>query len=441
MKKVITCVGGLVLSAVFTSALFAGAVDNKTNWSAEYIRTLNRNAATDYADIAAYNPAGTVKLDEGFIINGSAQFLAKDYENIVNGTSFESDEPSVIPGIFGVYNRSKWSLFGAFTNVGGGGKVDFSQGNYTTVQIGTLYSIGADRTTNAMLVGNGFESAPLGTYYDGTMSEQRLSGESYYLSYAFGGAFSFNDMVSVSLTARYVDAYRGADGAVTIEPTPFAQSHLGAHPLSASIDYEQDGDGWGGIIGLNIAPNDALNIGLRYETKTEIDLTATVIEDDKGILPNVGIIDGESVSRDLPALFALGVSYNFTEKLRVESNLTYYFNEDADWNDAEENVDNGFDLGITLEYRFNEKILGSIGYLYTELGMDPEFMQPENPELDANTLGAGIAYAFNEKFHTNFSIGNSFYEDDAFVSSATGAKVEYKKNVFFLALGLEYRFM
>lgn len=67
MKRVLTCAGGLLLSFGFATAVYAGAIDNKTNWSAEYIRTLNRNAATDYADIAAYNPAGTVKLDEDVI--------------------------------------------------------------------------------------------------------------------------------------------------------------------------------------------------------------------------------------------------------------------------------------------------------------------------------------------------------------------------------------
>ena len=62
MRKVLIGITtfSLVLAGTATSA-YAGAVVNKTNWSAEYIRTLNRNAATDYADIAAFNPAGTVK--------------------------------------------------------------------------------------------------------------------------------------------------------------------------------------------------------------------------------------------------------------------------------------------------------------------------------------------------------------------------------------------
>ena len=84
MKRVLTCVGGLLISVAFVSAAYAGGIDNKTNWSAEWVRTLNRNAATDFADIAMYNPAGTVKLHEGFTINGSFQYGLKEYTNNVS---------------------------------------------------------------------------------------------------------------------------------------------------------------------------------------------------------------------------------------------------------------------------------------------------------------------------------------------------------------------
>jgi long-chain fatty acid transport protein len=60
----------------------------------------------------------------------------------------------------------------------------------------------------------------------------------------------------------------------------------------------------------------------------------------------------------------------------LETNLTYYFNEDADFPDFpetsrdESDVDNGFDWGIALEYAFSETLKGSVGYLYTETGVD-----------------------------------------------------------------------
>jgi long-chain fatty acid transport protein len=401
MKKILLCAGGLVLSFAFVSAAYGGAIDNKTNWSAEYIRTLNRNAATDYADIAAYNPAGTVKLQEGFTVNGSVQFLSKDYENVVNGTSYKSDEPSYIPGVFGVYNKGKWSLYGAFSNYGGGGKVDYSQGDFTTIQIATLYP--------------------------GVVGQQ-LTAESHYLGYTLGAAFAINDVFSVSLGARYIDALKELNASVV----------YGGGALTETFDFEQDGNGWGAILGVNIAPNDALNIAMRYETKTELDLEATVNSGNPLILASFGIINGQETPRDLPATFAFGLSYWLNPKIRLETNYTHYFNGDADWGGEEDLADDGYDIGIALEYIFNDKLKGSIGYMHTKLGLNPEDMLPENPELDANTIGAGIAYAITEQFHTNISIGNSFYEDDSFTSPL--GLVEYKKNIFFMALGLEYRF-
>jgi long-chain fatty acid transport protein len=420
MKRVLTCVGGMLLSGCLVSAAYGGAIDNKTNWSAEYIRTLNRNAATDYADIAAYNPAGTVKLQDGFIINGSAQYLGKDYTNNVSdpfGTnSYNSDEGSVVPGIFGVYNRDKWSLFGAVTVVGGGGEVDFSEGSWTT------------RGAQLKLISLGLGAAP---------GPAKITAESYYLGYTLGGAYEINDIFSVSIGLRYVDAHTEAQGSAT----------LISNPVPVAISYEEDGDGWGGIFGLNIAPNDKFNIGMRYETKTNLDLEATVKQDNYGLLPDLkGISNGTSRPRDLPALFGIGVSYWISPQLRLETNYTQYLNTNADWGGTENLVNDGYDVGIALEYHFNDSFLASIGYLRTETGINPEDMLPENPELDANTLGGGIAYAFNEKFHTNLSLGYVFYEDDSFTQPLSAppnpllASVEYEKKIYFLALGLEYRF-
>ncbi|MGW8287648.1 MAG: OmpP1/FadL family transporter [Desulfobulbales bacterium] len=436
MKRILMCVGGLALSIAFTAGAFAGAIDNKTNWSAEYIRTLNRNAATDYADIAAYNPAGTVKLSEGFILNGSVQFLSKKYENNLSLPSgvlnLESDEPSFIPGIFGVYNKGKWSLYGAFSNYGGGGKVDFSQGNLRTTQIGGLVK------------GMSLPFCPQGSggacvsFNPTDLNGQQINAESHYLGYTLGAGYEVNDMLSFSVGLRYINVTIEANGSVTLLDAAFT------NPYVLSVIYEQDGDGWGGIFGANIAPNDKLNIGMRYETKTKIDLKATVpagVGANVLAHPLIDIVDGVSKPRDLPAILALGLSYRLTPKLRAEIDLTYYFNKDADWGGFEKGVDNGYDTGITFEYIFTDQITASIGYMHTELGVNPQDMLPENPELNVETIGGGIAYAFNEKFHTNFSIGNSFYGNDSFVDPLTNIPVEYKKNVFFVALGVEYRFM
>jgi len=410
MKKVLTCVGGIALSCTFAATVFAGAIDNRTNWGAEYLRTLTRNAATDYADIAAYNPAGTVKLHEGFTINGSLQYLGKETVNNVTDpygkNKFKSDEPSYVPSVFGVYNRGNWSLFGAMTVVAGAGKVDFSKGDFTTrmIQLGIL---------------------------QGLPDTAHLTAELYSVGYTFGSAFKINDMFSLSMGLRYVDAYKEAKGAAAV-------FFPGPTPVSAPIAFEQEGGGWGGIFGINIAPNDSFNIGMRYETKTDINLDTKVKKDPQGILPYLGIYDDTYQPRDLPALLGLGVSYWVSPKLRTEVNLTYYFNEGADWDGAEKDIDDGYEVGISLEYHFTDSFLASIGYLRNEAGSDPDYMLPENPALDSNTLGGGIAYAITESLHTNLSTAYVFYKDDSFTSPI--GPVKYEKSVLFLAAGMEYRF-
>ena len=107
MRKVLIGIATFSLVLAGAASAYAGAVVNKTNWSAEYIRTLNRNAATDYADIAAFNPAGTVKMTDGLTINGSVQYLDKDYKNDVNDMNFQSDKSSTFPGVFAVYKKKQ----------------------------------------------------------------------------------------------------------------------------------------------------------------------------------------------------------------------------------------------------------------------------------------------------------------------------------------------
>jgi long-chain fatty acid transport protein len=206
MRKVLIGIATFSLILAGASSVFAGAVINKTNWSAEYIRTLNRNAATDYADIAAFNPAGTVKLQNGITVNASVQYLDKDYDNYVNDIKFNSDKSSTFPGVFAVYKKNKWTLFGAFTFVGGGGEVEYEDGNATTMALGAGMTLLADRTMDGMVQAGGGPEAPIGTYY-GTLTDQRIWAKSYDLGYTFGGAYAINDIFSISAAIRYVGGY------------------------------------------------------------------------------------------------------------------------------------------------------------------------------------------------------------------------------------------
>jgi long-chain fatty acid transport protein len=412
MKRLLVflCVSALVFAVA--SPLMAGGIDNKHNFSAEYIRTLNRNATTDSADGVVYNPAGMVKMEDGLYVSLSGQYAFKDYSNTVGGTEYDSDEPDIVPGLFALYRKDKWAGYAAFTIPCGGGSVDYSDGNATTVRIGT----GLIATYGPAL---------------GPILDQGLEGESFYYGFTVGGAYEINDWISASLGARYIDAQREFKGSATL------QSNVpGVPDRTFSVDYEETGDGWGGIIGVNLTPTDKFNIGIRYETKTSLDLKTKEKTDDVDMVP-----DGAERSRDLPALLGLGISHQCTPKLKSEVNLTYYLNDAADWDDDpvaagdQTDKDNGYDVGIAVEYTLMPQLKGSLGYMYTDVGIDADNMSAAAPELDAHTIAGGLAYEAMPGLDLNFGILKTFYQDDT-----TSAGVKLEKDVIIVALGVQYKF-
>lgn len=414
----------LSVSLLFVGLAWAGGFDNRTNWSAEYIRTWNRNATTDSADGVLYNPAGMMKMENGLFGNLSLQYIDNDTKNIIEGVEMGSHKPNYIPSLFALYKKDRWAGMFAFSNFGGGGSVNFENGNWTTQQLGFGY---------AQVLNFGIGS-PVYT----SVTNQNVEAQSMYLGYTIGGAYKFNDIFSASLGVRYITADRKAEGSVTVSSTTYPDQ-------TANVEYEQDAQGWGGIIGLNISPNDRWNIGIRYETETPLEFD-TSVKQGAALLSVLEVVeDGEKYRRNLPATAALGVAWQTTPKLRLETNLTYYLNDSADWSGFEninDNVGDGYDLGLSGRYTINEKWEASLGVLYTYLGVDPQYMTPENPELDAFTIGGGVGYSPTKKWTINAGIANVFYMAESFTESVTpfGQEIEYKKNNFCLAIGAQYKF-
>ncbi len=87
---------------------------------------------------------------------------------------------------------------------------------------------------------------------------------------------------------------------------------LGASAAQAAdqeVDVEQTGTGITPIFGINFKLNDKLNIAVKYEMKTNLDLI-TKVYDNKG----AGIfIDGDTTIADMPAFLAMGFEYKATK--------------------------------------------------------------------------------------------------------------------------------
>ena len=414
--RIFICVIALILFS--TSPLFAGNAENKDGWSAEWVRTLNRNASTDSADAVVYNPAGVLRLENGNYLNLSVIHGRPDFSHTVSGTVYENDTANSPPGFHALIKQDKWAAFASFTITAGGGDAEYANGSNTTNTLGGQYMTGA----NAAIPGV--------DPYD-SISQQGLTAESIHRSFTLGGAYRLNKEVSLSVGSRYIDATKKTDGSVTIN----ASSGL-APDQSASVGYDETADGWGGIVGINYVPREDLNIGMRYETKTTLDFHTRERADDLGV-----VTDGAKARRDLPGVIGIGAAYQVSPKLKAETDFTYFLNKSADWADSaltaadETKADNGFNLGIALEYAFRTKLKGSLGYQYMDTGIDTDNMKPEDPQLNAHLLGAGFAYKVMPDMDVNFGLARIFYKDE---TTSTGIKLD--KKALLVALGIQYEF-
>jgi long-chain fatty acid transport protein len=388
----------------------AGGITNKQNFSTEYLRTSSRNATTDSADAAVFNPAGVTKMEDGFYLNAGAFYAFKDYSNTIGGIEYKSDEPSIVPSMIGVYKKDNWAAFGAVTIPAGGGKVIYNNGDATTLGTG-------------MVIIPYLNFLAGGAYYN-NISSQRIEAESIYYGYTLGFVYAFNDFLSMAIGERYIDASKEAQASIAIAGLAPTQTF--------NIDYKQKADGIGGFIGINITPQeDKLNIGVRYETKTHLNFETSVSRDDTGMLTN-----GAKEREDLPGLIGIGIGFRFNPEWKIDTSYTYYFEKNAVRQNARfKYVGNGYDIATAVEYAFAPKLKATLGFMLTNINMNPDNMLPEGAELDAKTICGGIFYEVTPNLDLNFALMKNIYS-----SEVRSDGVELGKKVFSLGFGIQYKF-
>jgi long-chain fatty acid transport protein len=435
MRKGFAILCGLGILMLAGSPLYAGGIINKSNQSADYIRTLNRSAATDYPDIAVFNPAGIMQMENGAYAKLDVMYYAKDYSNTVPNNAFppfnqpfgelSQNSPSAIPGFFAVYKQERWAGFFAFTIPAGGGELEYDDGSARTVKLASRVALSSNRF--APPVGN------LLLPFNQITSQQEKVKDSVAYGFSLGGSYAINKMWSVAAAARYVYSTREFDGQATIA----------GFPQTLALDVKESDGGWGGYFGVNFAPNDKLNTALTFYTSTDIKYEREVKKDTTlitlgGVLLSeaAGFKDGSTVQDDIPGQLGFGISYKFLPQLNVAVNYVLYLEKSATIQTFS-GEGNSWDLGITAEYTFSPQWKASVGYLYTDikLPVDQQIEQPEEPKLDANTFGAGVVFSPTPKWDITFGGLLANYKD---VTDDLGIK--YDKSVWNLSAGVTWKF-
>ncbi len=329
-------------------------------------------------------------------------------------------------------------------------------------------------------------AAPLTSLVDITdyRLDMSFEGASIYYGAQFGVSYEINNVFSIAVGARYVSVsneylgslknievntplgwmaaatyvgdeagvysrsatffYDMADSAGNVDDSlryvaygdPYATGAALLNAVAAGLaDKEvgatQAGGGLTFIVGANVAPMEGLNIGLRYETLTPLELTNDAWKDDVGLYP-----DTVKPNYDMPAMFALGVACQVMPALKAEASFNYYMNTAVNWDGREDYVENGFEGGIALEYAISEALRASAGFLYSLGGALAEYQNDLSFNLNSSSVGLGIGYTLTPGLELNIGAVNTFYTEGA----NAGETEKYNKTSIDFAVGINYSF-
>ena len=239
-----------------------------------------------------------------------------------------------------------------------------------------------------------------------------------------------------------IAAYTGVAAGATATAAGYTVQGLGLDAMTADVevDAEQTGSGFAPIVGLNISLMDKLNIGVRYEMIAPLELINETTVDGSGLFTN-----GDTTNADMPALLGIGLSYLVMPSLNIAVDYNMYFNEDANWDGKEENVDNGTEIALGVEFALSDELTLSAGYLMATSGATPAYQTDLSYSLNSNTIGAGFKYALNPQMAISFGISTTMYEEGdktGIIYNAalpTGTET-YMKDATSIAIGLQKSF-
>ncbi len=420
---------------LFTASVL-GMITN-TNQSAEYIRMLNRNASTAL-DAVLFNPAGTALLDDGTYLYFSNQTIWQSREIFAAHPNYNTDTFTgktfvpAFPNIYFAHKKNNLALFGGFMPIGGGGSADFPDGlPLFDWQLARLVGLPASLVSEAL--------APYGTI-TGYSVKAGFLGSSIYLSGQFGAAYALNDMFSLAAGIRLIKAKNTYEGSLENAILNAENGDIAGVIPTIEVESERTGTAMTAVFGLNITLSDKLNIGLRYEPITKLEVTADTKKDDTGIVLDEPMFpDGEVYSEDIPAQFGAGLSYMLSEKLRFEWGFNYWFTTAVDWDGDEKKVINDFNTGMGVEYTLSEALLVSAGFLYSTTGATDEYNTDLDYSLASSTLGLGLKYSLNPKMDISLGTSNTFYAEGQNDDVGSVFEEKYNKTAFVVAFGIHYK--
>lgn len=419
----------VAIAAILTlgySSLFAGGILTNTNQSAHFIRMVARDASVQI-DAAYTNPAGLVKLEDGlhFSFTNQSAFQTRTITSTFapfvgfggNATKEFKGTASapIIPSIQAAYKKGKWVLSGNLAVTGGGGKATFNDGLPSfESQIAVL---------PAALSGMKLPT----TQYS---VDAYMRGSSFIYGAQMGGSYAINDMFSAYAGFRLNIVNNGYEGYlknIKINPThpqinptgamisakdfftTIGQTQLAESVSDREIDNKQSGWGVNPILGLNFN-HKGLNIGVKYEFKTSLDVESKTVDGKDGGLAQFK--DGVNTPHDIPALLTVGASYQILPNLSASIGYHHFFDSDANMGGKEKFINGGTNEYLFgAEYRIDRMFLVSAGGQITRYGVTDDYQKDLSFSINSYSIGLGGAVNVAKNVMINIGYFWTTYSD------------------------------
>ncbi len=543
MRKLLTFIAAMLI----TGSLIAGGLVTNTNQSAAWVRLPSRNASVGI-DAVYYNPAGLMKLENGFHASVSNQSIiqTRTIKNYYTGpggsyglnqhTYKGTVNAPLFPSIYAAYKMDKFAVSFGFNPIGGGGGAEFKNGLPS-------FEMSPSDLVPSLHNAQGADAYRLNVYF---------KGSSTFMGYQGNVSYKVNDWISVAVGLRYVTAKNTYEGHLTdIEvelPSPagwtradvimngIAAGATGAavattglvaagagsmtlaqvqgagyitalqraqlegaltsfgYPVATpvaqadaifkgaaikytqtanllgdqSADVAQTGSGIAPIFSVNFSPSENLNIAVKYEMATKLELTnktkqdLTVAYDATGA-PITMFPNGDKTRNDMPAMISVGLDYKLSTSLKLSLGSNYYFDKSADYGHKYDNdlnsatptvhiankdiiSKNGMSVQGGLEYNISEKLLVSCGYIYSNQGANKLYQSDLTYGLATQTFGIGGAYSITDKIQINLGLGYTAYKgnsklvDHVMNTSLYQVQESYGKSTKMIGVGVDFSF-
>ena len=478
MKKLIVTV--IALCSFY--GVYAGGLLTNTNQNVAFLRNMARDASMEI-DAAYSNPAGLAFLNrEGFFIslNNQSAFqkrtITGDFGPFAGfggsaAKSFTGEASAwVIPNLQAACKFGDWAISANIGVAGGGGTLDFSKGlpsfESTVAIVPAVLS-----QLNAAVPAFGFGSYSL---------ESQLKGSSMTIGAQLGASYAINEYFSVYAGGRYNYVNNGYEGylrniqlgmggnlvspaSVISDPTfsyvVSSTPSLAALPTlitaltgEKNLDCRQTGSGITPIIGWDFR-YEKLNIGVKYEFKTAIELKNKTETNTTGV---ADFNDGVKTPYDFPALVTVGVQYDIIPQLTVSAAYHHFFDSDAKMaNDKQKLINGGINEYLAgVEYRINDFFLVSCGAQFTRTGVTDDYQADLSYSLNSYSLGIGGAVDITKNirinlayFFTGFSDWTKKVDDYGNINKLTGGNIQatggtdtFARTNKTFGIGLDFKF-